>query len=151
MTYFNIFTGITEAQLKHQYRELAKVEHPDKFETLGEEAVAAAKLKFQEIQDEYNKEMLKVKYPYIKIVDTKMWGSVRAGADTMLENLGLTKLDELFPEYLCSLIDLINVPVLEKHKPILKLFIRTATPKVDDAATVIFDFFTSLLNKIDKK
>jgi len=142
ITYFNIFPNITEAELKRQYHEYAKVEHPDKFESLGEAAVAAAKLKFQDINTEYNAEMIKIKFPHIKIVDSKMWGGARAGADAILLHLGLTRLDDLYPDAICKFIDMIKLPAFQKHKPMAKLFIKTWAPKVDDIATVIFDVFS---------
>jgi DnaJ like chaperone protein len=45
--------GATKEQIKSTFRRLAKIHHPDRFQTLGKEAVAAATVTFQRIQDAY--------------------------------------------------------------------------------------------------
>lgn len=46
--------GATKEEIKQAYRRLAQIHHPDKFSSLGEEAVAAANTTFQKIQKAYN-------------------------------------------------------------------------------------------------
>ena len=45
--------GASIDEVRRAYRRLAQVHHPDKFSALGKEAVAAATLTFQRIQDAY--------------------------------------------------------------------------------------------------
>lgn len=44
----------TQVEIKSAYKRLAKVHHPDRFESLGKEAVEAAHVTFQRIQEAYS-------------------------------------------------------------------------------------------------
>lgn len=46
--------GASKDEVKRAYRRLARVHHPDRYESLGREAVAAATETFQRIQTSYN-------------------------------------------------------------------------------------------------
>ena len=45
--------GATKQEVKKAYRKLSKVHHPDRFQSLGDEAVAAATITFRRIKDAY--------------------------------------------------------------------------------------------------
>ena len=47
--------GASESEIKSAYRKMAKKYHPDKVASLGEQAQQAAKEKFQEINNAYEK------------------------------------------------------------------------------------------------
>lgn len=46
--------GASSEEIKSAYRRLAKVHHPDRFQSLGDEAVEAAHVTFTRIQDAYD-------------------------------------------------------------------------------------------------
>lgn len=46
--------GASKEEIKNAYRRLAKVHHPDRFHSLGDEAVEAAHVTFTRIQNAYN-------------------------------------------------------------------------------------------------
>ncbi len=45
--------GASQEEIKSAYRRLARIHHPDKFASLGNEAVSAATRTFQRIKDAY--------------------------------------------------------------------------------------------------
>lgn len=47
--------GATEQEIREAYRRLAKVHHPDRFSSLGPEAVQAANISFSRIQSAYER------------------------------------------------------------------------------------------------
>jgi len=46
--------GASLQEIKKTYRKLAQMHHPDKYASLGEEAIAVAKINFQRIKDAYD-------------------------------------------------------------------------------------------------
>ena len=46
--------GATKQEIKKAYRRLSKVHHPDRFQSLGKEAVEAATITFRRIKDAYD-------------------------------------------------------------------------------------------------
>lgn len=145
--YFTITPQTTTVDLEAQYKELAKLHHPDKFAHLGEDEEQQAKEKFQAIQQQYEAEMLKLKFPEIKIVESKLYQGIRAGADEMLRNMGYKPIAELFPEKINEFIDKIKLPpALEKHKGIAKMIVAT---QLGDPDTVV-SFIEDLINNYKK-
>lgn len=135
MKYFTKTTG-TEAELKDYYRELVQIHHPDK--------PTGSKEAFQELQEEYDAEMLRIKNP--RIADNKFFKGLHSGCDEMLKQLGLNPINEILPDFLCRTIDKIKF-IPEQFKPMIKMVATSQLGNVESIANFIQDFYSAIKPK----
>ena len=113
MQYFKITSETTIENLKQQRRDLAKILHPDK--------PGGDKEHFQDMEQEYAREYIKLSDPATSIFDNQFIQVGLAMADAALKHLGHGTLGEVAFNTGVKFID--KLPsVFDDYKPFIKMF-----------------------------